>query len=41
MQMIQYVANVLKHADTSNTEVLISKQAINPLHRFSHRIDSF
>ena len=33
--------NVLQHTDTSNTGLLISKQDINPLYRFSHCIDSF
>ena len=33
--------NVLQHTDTSNTELLISKQDINKFYHFSHYIDSF
>ena len=33
--------NVLQHIDSSNAELLISKEDINPLYHFSHCIDSF
>ena len=40
-ECVSMLCNVLQHTNTPNTELIISKQDINPLYHFYHCIDSF